>query len=59
MSWEFLIFLKMNSRHFCEQLVNTAQKRGIGNAMMPQRVDHYTETSMYFLININLKNFYF
>ncbi|KAL7080707.1 hypothetical protein ACQ4LE_000492 [Meloidogyne hapla] len=33
-------------QRFCEQLVNTAQRRGIGNAMLPQRVDHYSETSI-------------
>uniref|UniRef100_A0A915NCN5 Uncharacterized protein n=1 Tax=Meloidogyne javanica TaxID=6303 RepID=A0A915NCN5_MELJA len=33
-------------QRFCEQLVQTAQRRGIGNAMLPQRVDHYTESSI-------------
>jgi len=48
---DFLIWLICLLRRFCEQLVQTAQRRGIGNAMLPQRVDHYTESSMYFFVN--------
>jgi len=34
------------SRQFCRELVNTAQKRGIGDADMPQRVDHFEDNTL-------------